>query len=466
LKNIDQCYTLWLRKVFFKKQPLKSATGPYRLLAEISDSTNNWKRTLELQPPAQFTNGAIRAEGTLDLNKIQELVKLVNQQTGINRSQYAIVILPEVLTQLGIGNQTLEERFAPRLEFRVNDLEMYLVSRASGGSTDPLKPIQAGLAHQSVTQPNTLSLFGINLEIGLAQELSLIGFLTAMLGILILWTLQTIAAASGEASLIQLKYGGTMISIDSEDPTIGQQVVDVTTIDDLAKIAEHEGRMMLHGVYDNFDQYFVTGETVVYRYAPKGKARSGEGLTLSTPEHEAFIESWVRTLTLRKIEDRTQLFKMAELTMRLARKVGVPESHLTHIRWGVLLHDIGQIALTDQVWLKPDNLTEEEWRLMREHPSIARDMLAPTPALHPALEIPYMHHERWDGSGYPRGLQGEAIPFAARLFAVVDVWVAMRSARAHRPAYSVEEARRYLQEQSGKQFDSRFVNAFLELEGI
>ncbi len=445
---------------------LKSAKGSYRLLAEISDSTNNWKRTLELQPPAQFTNGAFRAEGTLDLNKIQELVKLVNQQTGINRSQYAIVILPEVMTQLVIGDQTLDERFAPRLEFRVNELEMYLVSRASSGNTDPLKPVQAGLAHQSVTQPNTLSFFGMSLEIGLAQGLSIIGSLTAMLGILVLWTLQTIAAASGEASLIQLKYGGTMISVDSEDPTIGQQAIDVTTIDDLAKIAEHEGRMMLHGFYDNFDQYFVTGETVVYRYAPKGKARVSQGSALSAPEQEAFIESWVRTLTLRQIEDRTQLFKMADLTVRLARKVGVPESQLTHIRWGVLLHDIGQIALTDQVWLKPDNLTEDDWRLMRAHPTFARDMLAPTPALQSALEIPYMHHERWDGSGYPSGLQGEAIPFAARLFAVVDVWVAMRSMRAHRPAYSDEEARHYLQEQSGKQFDSRFVTAFLELDGI
>jgi response regulator RpfG family c-di-GMP phosphodiesterase len=103
---------------------------------------------------------------------------------------------------------------------------------------------------------------------------------------------------------------------------------------------------------------------------------------------------------------------------------------------------------------------------MRAHPTFARDMLAPTQALHPALEIPYTHHEKWDGSGYPRGLRGEAIPLAARLFAVVDVWVAMHTKRPYRPAYSTDQVRLYLQEQSGKHFDPHLVQVFLEMDEI
>jgi hypothetical protein len=137
------------------------------LLAEISDSTNNWKRTIELQPPTVFNNGEFRAEGVLDLNKIQALVKSVNQQTGLGRTQYSITVVPEVLMQVHIGEQPTEERFSPRLEFRVNDLEMYLANRSADGKNDPLQPKQAGLALQRVSQTNTLSLFGFNLEIGL-----------------------------------------------------------------------------------------------------------------------------------------------------------------------------------------------------------------------------------------------------------------------------------------------------------
>jgi HD-GYP domain-containing protein (c-di-GMP phosphodiesterase class II) len=130
-----------------------------------------------------------------------------------------------------------------------------------------------------------------------------------------------------------------------------------------------------------------------------------------------------------------------------------------------LLHDIGKMAIPDGILLKTGKLTDEEWHLMKKHPQYAYDMLANIDYLIPALDIPYCHHERWDGTGYPRGLSGENIPLAARIFAVVDVWDALQSDRSYRDAWPEEKAVHYLKDQSGKQFDPQVVNSFLELVG-
>ena len=133
-----------------------------------------------------------------------------------------------------------------------------------------------------------------------------------------------------------------------------------------------------------------------------------------------------------------------------------------HIRRGALLHDMGKLGVPDHILLKPGKLTEEEWEVMRKHPQFVYDMLSEIHYLKPALDIPYCHHEKWDGTGYPRGLQGEEIPLAARIFTVADVWDALTSDRPYRKAWPIGQALDYIKEQSGRHFDLRAVKAFLK----
>ena len=179
--------------------------------------------------------------------------------------------------------------------------------------------------------------------------------------------------------------------------------------------------------------------------------------------YDATIEGWSHALDLRDKETEGHTQRVTELTMELARKFGFSEEQLINIRWGALLHDIGKMGVPDSILLKPDKLTEAEWEIMRKHPTFAFEMLSPIVYLKSSLDIPYCHHEKWDGSGYPRGLKGDVIPLAARLFAVVDVWDAVTSNRPYRMAWSNEEAIEYVKEQSEKFFDPKVVNVFLNM---
>ncbi|PWH16682.1 MAG: hypothetical protein DDG59_09050 [Anaerolineae bacterium] len=179
--------------------------------------------------------------------------------------------------------------------------------------------------------------------------------------------------------------------------------------------------------------------------------------------YDATIEGWAKALEFRDMETEGHSRRVVEMTLRLARRLGMEDRQLASVRRGALLHDIGKMAIPDVILQKPGPLNEAEWELMRQHPVFALKMLENIPFLHSALDIPYCHHERWDGSGYPQGLKGEAIPLAARIFAVVDVWDALTSDRPYRKAWSQEQALRYLEEQKGKQFDPRVINAFLTI---
>ncbi len=179
--------------------------------------------------------------------------------------------------------------------------------------------------------------------------------------------------------------------------------------------------------------------------------------------YEATIEGWGRALDLRDQETEGHSRRVTDLAERLARALGMDESDLVPIRRGALLHDIGKMGVPDRILLKTDNLTATEWRVMRRHPQDAYDMLSPIAFLHSALDIPYCHHEKWDGSGYPRGLSGEEIPLSARLFAIVDVWDALRSDRPYRPAWPEAKALAHVRALSGTHFDPHIVDVFLEM---
>jgi putative nucleotidyltransferase with HDIG domain len=188
--------------------------------------------------------------------------------------------------------------------------------------------------------------------------------------------------------------------------------------------------------------------------------RSNVDLALA---YDDTLTGWSRALDLRDKETEGHSQRVTEMTVRLARRMGVDDSEIVHIRRGALLHDIGKMAIPDSILHKPGSLSGDEWEIMKKHPVYAYEMLSPIAFLKPALDIPYCHHEKWDGSGYPRGLKGEQIPLAARVFAVVDVWDALRSDRPYRKARPREMVYAYVREQSGKHFDPRVVEAFVEL---
>jgi putative nucleotidyltransferase with HDIG domain len=195
----------------------------------------------------------------------------------------------------------------------------------------------------------------------------------------------------------------------------------------------------------------------------EGLQRSNLDLTLA---YDATIQGWSQALELRDEETEGHAQRVTELTMRLAQQIGIPNAELEHVRRGTLLHDIGKMGIPDAILLKPDKLTEEEWVIMRQHPVFAYEMLASISFLKPALDIPHYHHEKWDGSGYPDGLKGKHIPLYARLFAIVDVYDALTNDRPYRPAWSLEKAMEYIQEQSGKHFDPQVVEAFSKMQEI
>lgn len=179
--------------------------------------------------------------------------------------------------------------------------------------------------------------------------------------------------------------------------------------------------------------------------------------------YERTIEGWVRALDLRDRETEGHTQRVTELTLQVAGKLGFTDEELAHIKRGALLHDMGKMAIPDEILQKPGPLNEAEWEKMRRHPIYAYEMLSPITYLHPALEIPFYHHERWDGSGYPRGLKAEEIPLSARLFAIVDVWDALCSDRPYRKKLPRREVVDYIREKSGTLFDPKLVGVFLSV---
>ena len=185
-----------------------------------------------------------------------------------------------------------------------------------------------------------------------------------------------------------------------------------------------------------------------------------------TLAYDATIEGWSRALDLRDKETEGHTLRVTEMTLQLARGMGTfTEEELVHVRRGALLHDIGKMGIPDGILLKPGPLTDEEWVIMRKHPAYAYELLSPVLYLRPALEIPYCHHEKWDGTGYPRGLRGEQIPPAARMFAVVDVWDALRSDRPYRGGWPEAKVREHIQSLTGTHFDPQAVEVFLRAPG-
>ena len=178
--------------------------------------------------------------------------------------------------------------------------------------------------------------------------------------------------------------------------------------------------------------------------------------------YDATIEGWAKALELRDAETEGHAQRVTEATLHLARAAGIPEYKMVHVRRGAMLHDIGKLGIPDSILYKPGPLTDEEWEVMRQHPVYAKQVLSHVEYLHPALDIPFCHHEKWDGSGYPQGLKGEEIPREARIFAIIDVWDALRSDRPYRKAWKDTAALDYIVSMKETQFDPQIVEIFCQ----
>lgn len=185
-----------------------------------------------------------------------------------------------------------------------------------------------------------------------------------------------------------------------------------------------------------------------------------------TLAYDATIEGWSYALDLRDKETEGHTKRVTDMTFKLGKKLGLQDSQLTYARWGALLHDIGKMGIPDAILQKPDKLSDKEWEIMKLHPVFARNMLERIDYLKSAIDIPYCHHEKWDGTGYPRGLKGEQIPLAARIFAIADVWDALTSDRPYHPAWPGKDALEYIRNAAGTHFDPQVVKLFLESEEL
>jgi len=179
--------------------------------------------------------------------------------------------------------------------------------------------------------------------------------------------------------------------------------------------------------------------------------------------YEKTLEGWAKALELHERETYGHSQNVVELSVDLAREMGLDESEILHMRRGALMHDIGKMGIPERILLKPGKLDSGEWAIVRQHPRMAYDLLSQIEFLKPAIDIPYCHHEWWDGSGYPRMLAGENIPLKARIFAVVDVFRALREKRAYSDIWPEEKALEYIRSQSGQHFDPHVVDVFLRM---
>ena len=234
------------------------------------------------------------------------------------------------------------------------------------------------------------------------------------------------------------------------------------------------GRVAKGGEHERFEEYLPTLDiwfninvfcvevgtfTVVFENISAYKNHVRE----LSEANDQTLTAWVSALAWRNKETSEHTIRVTELAIELAKSIGIYGDDLINVRRGALLHDIGKIGIPDNVLLKEDKLTDEEYAEMKKHARFAYDVLYPVRYLRPALDIPYCHHEKWDGTGYPRGMKGEEIPLAARLFAIVDTYDAMVSKRIYRDAIPKEEVLTFIESKSGQNFDPSLVQSFLSL---
>lgn len=292
---------------------------------------------------------------------------------------------------------------------------------------------------------------------------------------------ELIEVAPFSAHLYELQAENRLIfagANDSANKLLGintQQLIGKTIEDVFPALAKSDTpliyrRVASDGIKHNSEQVIQkeNGVEGIYdvhaiQISPNRMVAFFHDITELTHAYDMTLEGWSRAMDLRDNETEGHTQRVTTMAVQLANAMDLSQVEILHIRRGALLHDIGKMGVPDHILFKPDKLTSEEWILMRKHPELAYEMLLPITFLRPALDIPYCHHEKWDGTGYPRGLKGEEIPLAARIFAVADVWDALYYGRRYRDGWSEQQVQDYIREQSGQHFDPQVVETFLRM---
>ena len=265
-----------------------------------------------------------------------------------------------------------------------------------------------------------------------------------------------------DGSIVWGKLTSTLVRDESGNPlfTIGmlEDITDNKLADEKEKLVQLELKRLL----DNADQSRKAMLSVIedQKITEEELKRLTNDLLVA---YDSTLQGWSKALELREQETAGHSRRVVELTLKIARALGITDEKLAYIERGALLHDIGKMGIPDNILLKPGPLSDDEWAIMKKHPIYAYTLLSKIDFLKQAIDIPYCHHERWDGSGYPQGLAGENIPLAARIFAVVDIWDALGSDRPYRPAWKKEDIMKYIQDISGKHLDPKIVSVFLNI---
>jgi HD-GYP domain-containing protein (c-di-GMP phosphodiesterase class II) len=235
----------------------------------------------------------------------------------------------------------------------------------------------------------------------------------------------------------------------------------MTKVEGILEVWSHEPIEIDEEWRDHFQS--ISSQCALAIYACEMVAELKRSNTEMRVAYDATIVGWSKALEFRDKETDGHSQRVVELSVQLAQKLGVRDEDIVHIRRGALLHDIGKMGIPDSILLKKGSLTPEEWEIMKKHPAYAFEMLFPINFLRPSLVIPRLHHEKWDGTGYPNGLKGVEIPIAARIFAVVDVFDALTNDRPYRKAWSLQETMAHMLSLSGTHFDPHVVEAFLSI---
>jgi HD-GYP domain-containing protein (c-di-GMP phosphodiesterase class II) len=265
------------------------------------------------------------------------------------------------------------------------------------------------------------------------------------------------AALRGEDARYQLSYDGhdTLARVEPLRDAAGGVVGVIGVAMDVTEQLASEMLQKAQVFAEMEEKYAALARAYVQL------AKSNQDLATA---YDATIAGWARALELRDKETEGHSQRVVALTLRLVERMQVPRESHAYIRWGALLHDIGKMGIPDNILLKADQpLTDKEWVVMKLHPTLAYELLSGIPYLGPALEIPYSHHEWWDGTGYPQGLKGNDIPLPARIFSVVDAWDALTNQRPYRPAWSPWRVAKHIRALSGQQFDPQVVDEFLKM---
>jgi signal peptidase I len=476
-RQLNGSFAVSMDYIFLSTHPAE-ISGTYQLLARVQDGSG-WKRTLALSPKTEFADKVFTVGGTLNLQEIQDFIDTLEDETGVQRSQYTLTILNEIEISGSLDELTLEESFLPTLEFQINALEVQL-RQSSDGANSLLMPSKEGVLTKTIWEQNKISILGFSLPVSLARSLALVAGLSAALSLLLLFQRVYRSSQENEFERLRLWYGPLLV--EARNPQLLEQhnYIDVTSLDDLATLAEKDQRVILHLAEEEERHFFVQTNEQLYHYAFREKQRSTELIANQRPRrwqlpkirrenglqnaYEHALKGWAKAVDIR-LSMEGQADRIAEMAYELAHALNIDGKELEDIRLAAHLHKIGLMNIPDKIVAKKNKLTKKELEILRNHPKYAREHLGSGQLLKPIAEAIYYQHERWDGSGQPEGLQGEEIPLGSRIIAIVNVWNGLQQKRPYREAWTTEEIFDYFREQAGQQFDPNITNVFLEMKG-